>query len=287
MTTDDFQPELMTLDGVEWEDKMVDEADLPPNNELMSPPPTSLFKREIEDRGGVQVPILVAILPDQEWFIIAGNRRIKAARLTRFSKIPARFAHMTLQQAMLMRSAENNQRSDNSMVDLAAIKFVMTQYPGSSAAFIGRLTGIPTARVNKLLNYAKLPSEIISGVSEGVVQSAAAQHLAKLPARYQQRAVELLNYRQADPDKPRGYLLTANDVDALQRERKEAASLLLPLIPEFDEPEILGYMLWDKEVKQFATGLMDNQGDIETAFNEMHSAGYRTNNLVSVKIVPF
>lgn len=267
----DLQLELISLKGVDWEDKVVSVDTLPPNDQLLSKPVTREFLQELRDRGQVMEPILVAFVEDGSQFVIAGNRRIKGSRILEWETIPARYAHMPLMKAIMARSADNNSRSSNDLADMHAIKTIMEAYGPTIAdnGFISRWTGIPQPRVRQLKQYIQLPNEILEGVIAGTVQPAAAKNLAKLSSHYQNKAVTKLQTVLQSEDKPRGYALTNDDVEALQRDRKEESSKLLPMFPSFElyEPKVIGYMLWDTSTNQPASGLADSPEALEQAAN--------------------
>jgi ParB-like chromosome segregation protein Spo0J len=265
----DFQLELISLAGVDWEDKVASVDTLPPNDKLLSKPVTREFLQELRDRGQVMEPILVAITEDGTQFVIAGNRRIKGSRILEWETIPARYAHMPMMKAIMARSADNNSRSSNDLADMHAIRTMMDTYGPTIAdnGFISRWTSIPQPRIRKLKEYMKLPNEIIEGVTAGVVQPEAARNLAKLSSHYQDKAVAKLQTVLQSENKPRGYALTNDDVEALQRERKEESSKLLPMFPSFEEPKVIGYMLWDTSTNQPASGLADSPEALEQAAN--------------------
>jgi ParB/RepB/Spo0J family partition protein len=102
---------FVALDAIEAEVQVRTEFDEPSIADLAE---------DIKKRGMLQPVLLRPALNGNKYIIIAGERRIRAARLAGLTAVPAIVGEVSESQAADMQLAENIQREDLSLKDVAA-----------------------------------------------------------------------------------------------------------------------------------------------------------------------
>lgn len=129
--------------------------------------------------GGVVQPIIVRPLPNG-YELVAGERRLRAARLAGLGRIPALVRVLSDEQALELSLVENIQREDLNALEQAraferlASDFSLTQEE------IARRTGKDRATVANLMRLLRLPPEVQSLLEEGKLSAGHARALLKL-----------------------------------------------------------------------------------------------------------
>jgi len=188
---------------------------LPPDEDLLrwTAPPTSEFKDDIATFG-VRVPVELRwdgeidtpILPGD---VLAGRKRIIAARAAGFKSIPVRYApDLTEEQGWAVIVSDNALRKENPLTDLHAIEAVLDRYidmiapgvdpqdldtlPASAVNMIARELRLPVGTVKNRLRLRKLVPELREGVYAGQVAVSTAFQAARLPREVQVQLANVL-----------------------------------------------------------------------------------------------
>ncbi len=118
----------------------------------------------IEEKGLLQ-PITVVKISDDEYVLIAGERRLRACKLIEernpsFNTIDAivRDNDITNEEKELLAALENLQRSDMTIVDTANMYCNISKY--SSYSEMGRALGSSKTAIARYVKIASLPDEI-------------------------------------------------------------------------------------------------------------------------------
>lgn len=160
---------------------------LPPDEDLISQPPTAEFLRSI-DTFGVQTPIILIDLSIgmmTTYEVAAGRRRIKAARAAGLTQIPARVYKQGDLNPDVISLIENEQRSANLKNDFAAIERLLKEgYPDNE---IRKVIGISAARYRAIRRIANLSKPLRALWLEGKMSDSAARAAAKLTPNQQGR----------------------------------------------------------------------------------------------------
>lgn len=134
----------------------------------------------IKAQGLVQ-PIIVRMLADNSYEIIAGERRWRAAKIAGLQEIPAIVRQANEQQVLAMALIENIQREDlNPLEEAVALQkliseFELTQQQAADA--VGR----SRSAVTNLLRLLKLPAEIQKSLQTGALSMGHVRVLINLP----------------------------------------------------------------------------------------------------------
>jgi ParB family chromosome partitioning protein len=129
--------------------------------------------------GGVLQPVIVRQVGDR-YELVAGERRLRAARLANLSYIPAIVRVLSDEQALELSLIENIQREDLNPLEQAraferlASQFALTQEE------IARRTGKDRTTVTNLMRLLRLPAEVQALVEEDKLSAGHARALLKL-----------------------------------------------------------------------------------------------------------
>jgi len=158
--------------------------------DFICPEPLPDFVNDIKLRGVIN-PIRINIFPKSNKIdILAGNRRVKAARLAGLETIPAIiYREKELSEALWASiSADNSRRTDNPMSDLALIDRYFKM--GYSESDVARICGIPVGRVRKTLKLLGLSQPLREAFGANLMKPTAAFLAASLPPERQAPLIE-------------------------------------------------------------------------------------------------
>lgn len=128
---------------------------------------------------GILQPLLVrpGAAPD-EWQLLAGERRLRAAKLAGLSEVPVLVRELSDTEALIVTLLENLQREDLNAIDealgLNALKEAMQATVEELAATLGQ----PRSTVSNSLRLLNLPSEIQGDIVEKRLTASHAKALA-------------------------------------------------------------------------------------------------------------
>jgi ParB family chromosome partitioning protein len=129
--------------------------------------------------GGILQPVIVRPVGDS-YELVAGERRLRAARLAELSKIPAVVRVLSDEQALELSLVENIQREDLNPLEQAraferlSSEFALTQDQ------IARRTGKDRTTVANMMRLLRLPADVQALVEEGWLTAGHARALLKL-----------------------------------------------------------------------------------------------------------
>jgi len=219
---------------------------LPPDEELLSDPPSPELIRSIREFGVLQ-PIIVLDKPGA-WVVAAGRRRIKAARAAGLQFIPALIYPQDWALHEVLTLVENGLRSNNRQVDVEALEGLVLR--GASLADIRRATGMPVGTIKSRLKLLKLIPALRKALREGKLRESAATRAARLSPEQQQRLADDLTLNGK---------VTGNDVShAAQVERDRAVTVLPPEL--FSVEATLDWRKVVQEHLRLAAGACQDEG---------------------------
>jgi len=156
--------------------------------------------------------------PDATFAVIAGRRRVLAARLAGLTVIKCEvYASSTLPLSALLALIENTQRSAAWVQEVGALRQLLDEKVGLTVDDLATF-GFDRVHLAERLKIAQLPSPLLSCVLAGTVSRDVARKLVRLSPSQQERVAQLANA---------GEELTAEHVNAVLR--VQIASGLLPL----------------------------------------------------------
>jgi ParB family chromosome partitioning protein len=129
------------------------------------------------------------------YFLITGERRMRASTMARKATIPAIVRVVSEQQAAELTVIENLQRRDLNCMDLARAYIALSQDFGLTQDQIGERVGVSRESVSNYMRLAKLPQDVQVYLRDGQLEFSHARVLLNLkdPAvlsRVAQKAVK-------------------------------------------------------------------------------------------------
>jgi ParB family chromosome partitioning protein len=155
----------------------------------MKPEALQELADSIKAQGIIQ-PIVVRLIADERYEIIAGERRWRAAQLALLQEIPVVIKEIDDRAAIAIALIENIQREDlNALEEAEAIKrlvdeFEMTHQQAADAV------GKSRAMVSNLMRLLELPNEVKTLLAKGLIEMGHARALLTLDA---DRQIEIAN----------------------------------------------------------------------------------------------
>ena len=152
---------------------------------------------------GIMQPIVVRVLGDDRYEIIAGERRWRAAQMAGLNTIPAIIREINDDTAIAMALIENIQREDlNPMEQATAMHSFVEQFAFTHQQ-IAEAVGKARATVTNLLRLMSLPREVKTLLEHGDLEMGHARALLSLPEPQQIDSARLivakgLSVRQAE-----------------------------------------------------------------------------------------
>lgn len=140
----------------------------------------------IQEHGILQ-PLIVTSLGDGNYELIAGERRLRAAKLAGLVKAPVVVRTATEQQKLELALIENIQRQDLSPIEEAkAYQQLISDYDLTQDE-VAKHVGKSRALVANTLRLLKLPPEVQTAVSDGRISVSNARTLAGLSSPEEQK----------------------------------------------------------------------------------------------------
>ncbi len=187
--------------------------EIPVQNILPNPhqPRTTINSNELKELAesihehGVIQPLLVTVgeKPDQ-FILIAGERRLLAARQAGLEQVPVIIREASEQQRMELALVENVQRADLSPLETAEAYRQLSEVYGMAQEQIAARVGKSRTAVANTLRLLKLPPVVQSALAEQSISEGHARALLALPsAQAQEAALQTilkheLNVRQTE-----------------------------------------------------------------------------------------
>jgi len=179
---------------------------------------------ESVSRYGVLQPILLRKLPDEGYELIAGERRLRAAKAAGLPKIPALVREFGDAEVSEIALIENLQREDLSVVEEARAYQRLIKEFGLKQEELSSRLGRSRSHIANTMRLLNLPEEIQDWLMSGVLTAGQARPLLAIEDReVQVRAADYiqeheLSARQCEELAKR---LTENPADLPQQEQEE------------------------------------------------------------------
>lgn len=158
---------------------------------------------ESVQRYGVLQPVLLRKLPQGGYELIAGERRLRAAKGAGLDKIPALVREYNDSEISEIALIENLQREDLSVLEEArAYQRLLTEFGLTQEELAGRL-GRSRSHLANIMRLLKLVPQVQELLGSGVLTVGQARPLLALPEELQQQAADFiqehdLNARQCE-----------------------------------------------------------------------------------------
>jgi len=155
----------------------------------MSPEPLKELADSIKAQGIIQ-PIVVRLVSDDKYEIIAGERRWRAAQLASLQEIPVVIKEIDDRSAMAVALIENIQREDlNALEESEALKRLLDEFEMTHQQ-VADAVGKSRATVSNLLRLGDLQNEVKILLGKGLLEMGHARALLSLDSEKQ---IEIAN----------------------------------------------------------------------------------------------
>ncbi len=198
------------LGGDRQEDLPIQEVaveDLQPNPEQ----PRRAFRedglRELADsirEKGVLQPVLVEEGAGGRYTIVAGERRVRAARLAGLERVPVIVRHFTAEEKLEIALIENVQREDLSPLEEARAYKRLMELGNANQEQVAQKVGKDRSTIANTIRLLKLPADAQAALEDGVITAGHARALLMLvntadqPVMLKRIQAQGLSVRQAE-----------------------------------------------------------------------------------------
>jgi ParB family chromosome partitioning protein len=173
------------------------------------------LKASIKEKGVLQ-PILVR-KNEKGYEVIAGQRRLMAARALGLEKVPVIVKNVTDREALVLALVENIQREElNAIEEAQGFKRLMEEFQFTQES-VAQAIGKDRTTVTNLLRLLRLPGDIQKYVADGQISMGHARALLSLEEAHAQK-------KMADAIIKKG--LSVRQVEALVKKTGQGANSL-------------------------------------------------------------
>ena len=212
---------------------------------------------------GVITPITVRRLETGKYQLIAGERRLRAAKMAKLTEIPAYIRTATDQQMMEMAIVENVQRENLNAMEIALSYSTLIEECGLTQEQLSEKVGKNRYTITNYLRLLKLPAEVQIALKDNTISMAHARAMITLEdADIQLRLLKEitdndLSVRQTESLAKS--LIAANSKPAAKKSVKQP----LPELHENTKNELKKYIQSEVEIKRSRKG----KGSLTIYFN--------------------
>jgi ParB family chromosome partitioning protein len=190
----------------------------------MSPEALEDLASSIRSQGIIQ-PIVVRLISENKYEIIAGERRWRAAQITQLDMIPCFIKDVPDESAVAISLIENIQREDlNAMEEAQALDRLMTEFELTHQE-VATAVGKPRTTVTNLLRLNNLNDDVKLLLEHGDIEMGHARALLALGGDAQNEAAQIVS----------GKGLTVRDTESLIRRLLEPTK---EKVPEQKDPDV-------------------------------------------------
>ncbi len=134
----------------------------------------------IREHGIIQPLILMQGLIENQYILIAGERRLRAAKLAGLNKVPAILRNATEQEQLELALIENVQRTDLSSLETAEAYRQLADDFNLSHEEIANRVGKARVTITNTIRLLKLPEIVRSALAKGEISEGHARALLTL-----------------------------------------------------------------------------------------------------------
>jgi len=155
----------------------------------MSPEGLEDLANSIRSQGIIQ-PIVVRPLANQQYEIIAGERRWRASQLAGLTEIPCLIKNVPDEAAVAMALIENIQREDlNAIEEASSLKRLLDEFELTHEE-VAKAIGKSRTTVTNLIRLLTLDAEVITLVEHGDLEMGHARALLALNGKQQKETAK-------------------------------------------------------------------------------------------------
>lgn len=182
--------------------------DIKPNprqpRQKFDPQELNSLAASLQEHGIIQPLIVSQGGKPGEYILVAGERRLLAARQVGLASVPALVRETSDQQRLELALVENVQRADLGPLETAEAYRQLSEEFGLSHEEIGKRVGKSRVAVTNTLRLLQLPPSIQQALTDGAITEGHARTLLSLPTSHSQAAAlatiltKELNVRQTE-----------------------------------------------------------------------------------------
>lgn len=144
------------------------------------------LSESIKEKGFIQ-PIVVRRIEEDKFEVVAGARRLQAAKLLGINKIPTLVKELDDKDTFMLAIVENLQRKDlNPLEEALAFKRLMEEF-GLTQEEVGRFLNKDKSSIANTLRLLKLPPDIQAALRKGILTRTQARTILSLEKEQEQR----------------------------------------------------------------------------------------------------
>lgn len=167
--------------------------------------------------NGIIQPIIVSKSAGSDYELIAGERRLEAAKLAGLESVPVVIRSVSPKEQLQLAIVENIQREDLSPIEEAMAYQALADDHKLTHQQIAQVMGKDRATITNTMRLLKLPQTVLELLAEGKISSGHARAVLSVQADYQvlfaQHIVKYqLNTRQAE-DKAKSFVESLGRTD--------------------------------------------------------------------------
>jgi ParB family chromosome partitioning protein len=202
---------------------------------VVDPEALSELAASIREHGLIQ-PLIVTQQGPERYQLIAGERRLQAARMAGLVQVPVVVKEATPQQALEMALVENIQRADlNPLEEAMAFRQLVDEFEMTQEQVADRV-GKSRVSVTNTLRLLRLPAAVKQALVDGAIREGHARALLALSTKEAQVAAlktvmtkalsvrqteELVRRLMAEPAPPKGAEPVSPELQALEEDFRE------------------------------------------------------------------
>jgi len=148
---------------------------------------------------------------DDDYMIISGERRYRAAQLAGLTEVPVLIGNVGVSRRFLHQLVENLQREDLNAIDKGeALERLKTMMPGTWKE-VADMVGLTRRRVEQLRALPHLPQGLQVAVRSGLITEDHARAIARLPERLHPTVISLVERDRLSTRQTRELVRGLND----------------------------------------------------------------------------
>jgi ParB family transcriptional regulator, chromosome partitioning protein len=138
---------------------------------------------------GLVQPVVVRPLPEGAWELIAGERRLRAARAAGLATIPALVRESDDRDSLLLALVENVAREDLSPIEEACAYSVLLDEFSLSLGDVAERVGRSKPTISNRIRLLELPDDVIGLLERGLITEGHARAILAVPGHDERRAL--------------------------------------------------------------------------------------------------
>ncbi len=201
---------------------------------------------------GVISPIIV-ILEDEKYILIAGERRVRAAKLAGLTEIPAIIRDYNEMQMMEIALLENIQREDLTAIEIASSYKLLINNFKLTQEELAKKVGKSRSQVTNMLGLLKLPKVVREKVGTGDISLGHAKVLSKISDK--EKVIYLANEVISKK-------LTVRDLESLAKLEKRTNQI--------KSRDVFDYSIYKKQIEKIVKLKVDvREGKVIIKFDNL------------------